>query len=504
MRNLSKSKLLAFRRCPKRLWLEVHQPELKEDSADTQARFQIGHQVGDIARRIYDPEGKGALIDVQTEGFAGAFARTTKLMSDSRRPVFEAGFQANGALAFADVMLPELDSGQPVWRMVEVKSSASVKDYHHDDIAVQAFIVQSAGVNLKSVALAHVDNSWIYPGNEDYRGLLVENDLTAEAFARTEEVKGWINEAQSIVAKPTAPEIAIGNQCDSPYECGFCDYCYRGIPQPKQAEYPIQWLPKLHYTKREQLDEQGVDDMRNVPDDMLSEIQALVKKHTLANTVFFDATGAASDLAPYGFPACFLDFETIQFVVPIWKGTRPFQIIAFQFSLHTLTEDGRLEHRAFLDLSGNDPSESLAKAMIAACGKHGPVYVYNAGFEGTRISQLAERFPALANPLLDINARLVDLCPIARSRYYHPRQHGSWSLKAVLPAVVPELSYDNLDGVQDGGMAMEAYGEAIHPDTSAERKNEIEHQLLTYCQLDTLATVRLWQFFSGRKGSPQQ
>ena len=454
MRNLSKSKLLAFRRCPKRLWLEVHQPELKEDSADTQARFQIGHQVGDIARRIYDPEGKGALIDVQTEGFAGAFARTTKLMSDSRRPVFEAGFQANGALAFADVMLPELDSGQPVWRMVEVKSSASVKDYHHDDIAVQAFIVQSAGVNLKSVALAHVDNSWIYPGNEDYRGLLVENDLTAEAFARTEEVKGWINEAQSIVAKPTAPEIAIGNQCDSPYECGFCDYCYRGIPQPKQAEYPIQWLPKLHYTKREQLDEQGVDDMRNVPDDMLSEIQALVKKHTLANTVFFDATGAASDLAPYGFPACFLDFETIQFVVPIWKGTRPFQIIAFQFSLHTLTEDGRLEHRAFLDLSGNDPSESLAKAMIAACGKHGPVYVYNAGFEGTRISQLAERFPALANPLLDINARLVDLCPIARSRYYHPRQHGSWSLKAVLPAVVPELSYDNLDGVQDGGMAI--------------------------------------------------
>ena len=504
MRNLSKSKLLAFRRCPKRLWLEVHQPELKEDSADTQARFQIGHQVGDIARRIYDPEGKGALIDVQTEGFAGAFARTTKLMSDSRRPVFEAGFQANGALAFADVMLPELDSGQPVWRMVEVKSSASVKDYHHDDIAVQAFIVQSAGVNLKSVALAHVDNSWIYPGNEDYRGLLVENDLTAEAFARTEEVKGWINEAQSIVAKPTAPEIAIGNQCDSPYECGFCDYCYRGIPQPKQAEYPIQWLPKLHYTKREQLDEQGVDDMRNVPDDMLSEIQALVKKHTLANTVFFDAAGAAADLAPYGFPACFLDFETIQFVVPIWKGTRPFQIIAFQFSLHTLTEDGRLEHRAFLDLSGNDPSESLAKAMIAACGKHGPVYVYNAGFEGTRISQLAERFPALANPLLDINARLVDLCPIARSRYYHPRQHGSWSLKAVLPAVVPELSYDNLDGVQDGGMAMEAYGEAIHPDTSAERKNEIEHQLLTYCQLDTLATVRLWQFFSGRKGSPQQ
>ena len=124
MRRLSKSKLIAYRQCPKRLWLEVHQPELKEDSAETQARFQMGHQVGEIARRIYDPEGKGALIDAQTEGFAQAFARTARLLANSHNPIFEAGLQANGALAFADVMLPVLEKGQPAWRMVEVKSSA--------------------------------------------------------------------------------------------------------------------------------------------------------------------------------------------------------------------------------------------------------------------------------------------------------------------------------------------------------------------------------------------
>ena len=248
--------------------------------------------------------------------------------------------------------------------------------------------------------------------------------------------------------------------------------------------------------EREQL-EDGVDDMLGVPDDMLSEKQALVKDCTLANKVYFDAAGAAADLAPYGFPAYFLDFETIQFVVPIWKGTRPYQHIAFQFSLHTLAEDGQLAHTAFLDLSGNDPSERLARAMITACGDHGPVYVYKVAFEGTRIRHLAERFPDLATPLLDINERLVDLFPIAYNRYYNPSQQGSWSLKAVLPAVVPELSYDDLNGVQDGGMAIKAYGEAVAPDTSAARKKEIEKQLLTYCQLDTFATVRLWQFFSG-------
>ena len=496
MRFLSKSKLLAYRQCPKRLWLEVHRPELREDSAGTQARFQAGYQVGDIARRIYDPEGRGAVIDVEAEGFDGAFARTAELLISSRQPVFEAGFEAGGALAFADVMLPEFDNGQLVWRMVEVKSSASVKDYHRDDIAVQAFVAQSAGVKLKSVALAHIDSSWTYPGDEDYRGLLKENDLTAETFARTDEVKGWIAEAHRIVEQPAEPEVAVGAHCHKPFACGFCNYCNRGVVEP---EYPLRLLPHLSSSKRATLAEQGVDDLRDVLDDLLTEKQRMVKKHTLAGTVFFDATGAASDLAPHGFPAYFLDFESIQFAVPIWKGTRPYQQITFQFSLHTLTESGQLSHTSFLDLSGNDPSEQFAKALLAACGEKGPVFVYCAAFEKTRIRELAERFPDLARPLLNINARIVDLLPIARRRYYHHSQQGNWSIKAVLPAAVPELSYDKLDGVQDGGMAMDAFCEALQPGTSEERKSEIERQLLAYCRLDTLAMVRLWEFFRGRK-----
>ena len=159
---------------------------------------------------------------------------------------------------------------------------------------------------------------------------------------------------------------------------------------------------------------------------------------------------------------------------------------------------------AFLDLSGQDPSESLARALIASCGKSGPVFVYSAAFETTRIRELANRIPKLAKRLLAINERVVDLLPIARSRYYHPDQQGSWSIKAVLPAAVPELSYDALEGVQDGGTAMEAFTEAIHPDTGAERKSEIESQLLAYCRLDTFAMVRLWQFFSGRNEAALQ
>ena len=463
MRTYSKSKLLALRQCPKRLWLEIHRPDLREDSAETEASFQVGFQVGDIARRLYDPEGLGALIDVAGEGFDGAFNRSAELLH-STQPIFEAGFSAGGAMAFADVMLPKLQDGKQVWRMVEVKSATSVKDYHRDDVAVQAFIAQTAGVPLQSIALAHIDNTWVYPGDGDYRGLLKENDLTGEAFSRTEEVKAWIAQAQSVDAMPLEPEIETGAHCEKPYDCSFYNYCSRNEPK---AEFPVYWLPSVRAAKVTELADQGVIDLRKVPDDLLNAKQQRVKAHTLAGTVFFDAAGAAADLAVHSLSGYFLDFETIQFAVPIWKGTRPYQQNTFQFSLHTLSTSGQLDHTEFLDISGNDPSEPFAHALIAACGVSGPVYVYNAGFETSRMSELAARYPHLSAALLAINARVVDLLPVARERYYHPSQQGSWSIKKVLPAVVPELRYDALDGVQDGSMAMDAFLEAIHSDTAS-------------------------------------
>lgn len=249
-----------------------------------------------------------------------------------------------------------------------------------------------------------------------------------------------------------------------------------------------------------ELAELGIDNLHDVPDELLNARQRLVKTHTLENRTYFDAEGAAADLAAYRLPAYFLDFETIQFPVPIWAGTRPYQQIPFQFSLHVVTADGLLEHAEFLDISGGDPSSPFADELIRLCGKNDhPVFVYNATFERSRINELAKRFPEKASHLLAITERIVDLLPVAREHYYHPSQQGSWSIKAVLPAVVPELKYQDLEGVQDGGMAMEAFLEALHPHTSTDAKKRIRKQLLAYCQLDTYAMVRLWQVFSGHQ-----
>lgn len=493
MPNLSKSKILACRQCPKRLWLELHRPELRDDSGSEMA-FAIGNRVGEVARLVFDPQGKGTFIDVAALGHTDALARSAELLTTGNGPLFEAGLTVPGALAYADVMLPDWSDGSLRWRMIEVKASTSVKDYHRDDIAVQSFIASEAGVPLSSIEIAHVNNDFTYFCNGDYEGLFTTADLAEETIDRHEEVRQWFAQAHDIAKQPDEPAIETGDHCYQPFTCGFIEHCHGDKIQP---EYPLGSLPRLRHTQRVAIEETGVDDLREVPDEMISAIQQRVKECSVTGEPYFDAEGTAAELSPYGWPARFLDFEAISFAVPVWEGTRPYQQLPFQFSLHIAHRHGQLDHHGFLDLSGRDPSRDCAVELITHCGDEGPIFAYSTGFESRVIRELAERFPEYADLLNAIRARLVDLLPIARRHYYHPSQHGSWSLKAVLPALCPDLAYSDLEGVQDGMMAQHAYAEAIDRTTIAERKAQLARQLHEYCQLDTLALVRMFSVFRG-------
>lgn len=493
MRYLSKSKLIANRQCPKRLWLELHRPERRDDSGSETA-FRIGNEVGDAARKVYDPEGSGTLIDIEELGYNGAFRTSAALFQKGEGPIFEAGFHADGALAFADVMLPSQSYGALGWRMLEVKSNTAVADYHRDDLAIQAHLASRMGVPLVSAGIAHIDNTFVYGGDGDYRGLFCEVDLTVETEHRSHEVEEWIREAQEVATLADEPEIPMGPQCSDPFHCPFTAYCSRDQPSP---DYPLSSLPHLRSGRREAIELLGFIDLREVPELLLTDTQAWVRAVTISGETWFDAAGAEAALAPHGFPAWFLDFETVAMPVPIWKGTRPYQQIPFQFSLHRIYEDGTLSHDAFLKLDRNDPSEQLARELVGKSGTLGPVYAYHASFERRVIHELAARFPVMSDSLLALADRLIDLKPVAKEHFYHPSQHGSWSLKAVLPAACPDLSYDTLNGVADGIMAGDAYREAIALETTAERKTAIEQELLAYCHLDTFAMVRLWKLFRG-------
>lgn len=486
---------MAYRQCPKRLWLEVHKPELRDDSG-SQAAFTRGHDVGRVSQHIFDPEGVGRNVDPNVIGWDASADQTKAVLQAGQGPVFEGLMQVPGAMALADVLRPDPNFSVLHWQMIEVKASTKIKDYHRDDVAIQTYIADKSGVPLSKSLLAHIDTSFVYQGEGDYTGLLHLEDLTNEARARGEEVQAWIEEAQAVAALEGEPEVATGAQCKQPFACAFCGYCQGDDAAEKD---PLAVLPHLHWKKREQFQLSGISTLEEVPSNQLTEIQQRVQSVHLSGQPYCDRASAAKLFSQDSLPAYFLDFETVSFAVPIWKDTRPYQAIPFQYSLHKLDADGELGHEAFLNLGGEDPRRAMAEQLIQDCGSAGAVYVYNASVEAGIIEKLEEQFLDLAQPLKAIRQRIVDLLPIVKRCYYHLDQNGSWSLKAIIEPMTG-MSYSELEGVQVGTEAGAAYIECLDSTTSHERREQLHQQMLDYCELDTLATVRIWGFLNQDSG----
>lgn len=476
--RLSKSKLLAFRQCPKRLWLEVNRPDLRVDDESAKQRFMAGNRIGELARTQY---ADGVLIAPDNH-LASALRETAERLRDiPRKVLFEATFQSEGLLVRADMLIPARNG----WHMVEVKSSAGVKAYHLEDAAIQRWVMRNVGIAISNTSLQLVDTAWTYPGGGNYSGLLKSEPVDKQIGLLQTEVPKWLNGAKN-VAGGSEPKCSMGKHCNDPFACGFQDYCETLAPL---VQYPISWLPRLG-AKAETFAAAGIDDMRKVPASELTKDQRRVLDATLQNELFFDAL-TENEIEEVSGIRCYLDFETIAFAAPIWAGTRPYQQIPFQWSCHIEQVDGSLSHEMFLDMTGDDPSRRCAESLVKALGKKGPIIAYSAGFEKGAIKALAERFDDLAPALMKLVARVVDLLPLVRTHYYHPDMCGSSSLKRVLPTIAPELDYAMLTDVADGGAAQGAYLEAIHADTLPARKFVLENALRTYCHRDTEAMIRI-------------
>lgn len=486
--GLSKSRILAGLQCRRRLWLQSHRPDLAVISEETERAFEVGHAVGEAARGLYP---QGVLIDMQA-GIGPALAETRRrLATPGDTVLFEATFQREGVLVRADLLFKEGDG----LRLVEVKASTSLHHHHVADAAVQAWVVAASGLPLRSVALAHIDNGFVLREDGRLEGLFRTVELDSEVAALLTKVPGWVRQLRGVLAGDL-PAVEVGDQCFSPYACEFFGYCGRC-----EAEYPVMALPQARRLALDLLRE-GVTDLRAVPLERLaSERQRRVWRATRRGEAELDpAVGRLVGALPY--PRFYLDLETIGAAVPLWPGTRPYQQLPFQFSCHVQREpgsDARLEHVEFLDVSGSPPMQPFAESLLQAAGDAGPVIVYGS-FEGRILGELALMLPELAGGLRAVAARLVDLLALVRDHYYHPAMMGSWSLKAVLPTVAPELDYGGLDEVRDGPGAQRAYAElagfarADGTEPGEERRDQLRRALLAYCERDTLALVRLSRF----------
>ena len=478
---LSKSRFLAGLQCPLRLWYSCYEPKLaSEPTPGQQALFDSGHQVGTLARDRYPG---GILIDEDHRHQKDALRSTRAALKSSSTPViYEGAFTFNGVLIRADI----LESvGNGAWNLIEVKSGTSVKDSNVYDVAIQYHVLSGLGFEITQAGILNLNKKYVYDGWElDLARLFTLTDLKEHVVEMQGEIADCIAELRSVLGKKILPPIDPSRHCRNPYDCEFYDYCRKSMPD--------HWIAELSGIRQDQLEKlakRGIFDIRDIPASFpLSALQARMRECVINNAEYVGSE-LNTDLKEYEYPIHFLDFETIAPAIPRYANTSPYESLLFQWSDHILSQKGSLAHKEYLCCEDKDPREEAARALLEALGDRGNICTYG-NYEKQAISDLADHLPHYRDGLQALLPRCRDLLARIRRGYYHPQFHGSFSLKDVLPVLVPSMSYENLP-IQEGSMAGLEYLRMIDPETPLDEKEKIRSALLEYCGQDTLAMVRI-------------
>ena len=484
--NLSKSKYVRGLQCPKMLWMDKYMPEQAHENPNLEAIFATGNIVGDLAMQYF---GEYDLVDFDL-GIDSMLRQTQKFINNGSRNIAEASFYVDNLFCSVDI----LHKNPYGWDIVEVKSSTAVHDVYLDDMAFQLYVLTKAGLNITGVYNMHLNSNYVRYGDLDLHQLFVFEDCTEICMFKQSDVEQNIAGIcrYMAMADDFEPEKDIDICCESPYECAYKGYCSRHLP--KQSVFNIS---RLSTNKKYELYHNGIVSFEDVfmKAPKLSDKQWMQVDAEYKNLPpHIDKLGIKSCLEQYTYPIYYLDFETYQQPVPMFDDSRPYQQIPFQYSLHIQYEKGgELEHREFLGDPTKDPRRALCEQMCHDIPKDACVLVYNESFEKTRIREMAADLPDLAEDLMRIHDSIKDLMlPFQKKYFYSKELEGRYTIKIVLPTLCPndpELDYHNLDGIHNGGEAMNAYPDLVNH--TPEEQAIIRKNLLAYCKLDTIAMVKV-------------
>ncbi len=460
--------------------------------AAAQARMDAGTAVGILAQKLF-PGGRE--IEFDFENFARMLGLTRQYIDDGVQTIYEASISRDGVFVACDI----LHHGERGWELYEVKSSTGVKEYHRNDIAIQWYVLQKAGLQPVKAALVHINTGYVRKGELDISQLFTIEDVTEDTVFRQTGIPANL-QAMKNMLKQDEPAIEIGLHCNNPYDCDFKAYCWQDVP--KHSVFTLYGL-KGH--KKFELYHKGIRTLDDLPDDMpLNAVQQLQKEAHLSGAPVVNKAVIEAFLGSISEPVCYLDFETFQNAVPRFDGQSPYEQIPFQYSLY-IEQDGKLEHLEYLADEKIDPRREIAERLVQDLGGQGTVVAFNMGFEKGVIRKLAGLFPDLSGHLLAINERFVDLVvPFRQGGYYAEKMNGSFSIKAILPALFPDdaqLSYKSLH-IQDGNTASEIFA-SLYQDTDPDVVEQVRQGLLAYCKLDTLAMVKIVHFLGNIPESDQ-
>ena len=481
---LSKSLYIRGLQCEKSLWLKKKRPEVLQAPDDgAQAVFDTGTSVGELACELFSG---GERIEY-TGDFSSQMAKTKEFIEHGTKVIYEATFCFDGILVMVDI-LRICEDGLII---NEVKSSTSVKEVYIDDVSIQCYVISSLGYKVSAVNIIHIDNSYVRGEKLELDKFFHTEDVTEQVKQKQADIPQILSKFDEILSKDTEPEVDIGPHCSNPYLCDAWEYCWReqrGIP-----EYSIFDISGLRNKKKFELYKSGVVKFEDIKElDKFNASQQIQIRSELSGEQIIDKEAIKEFLETLSYPLYHLDFETFQQAVPEFIGLSPYEQIPFQFSIHKDDGKGNLEHFEFLAEPGADPRYELALNLIKFIPQDACVLAYNMSFEKRVIRRLAANYPQISNELMAIHDNIKDLmAPFVSKSYYHPKMRGSYSIKYVLPALVPEfeLAYKDLNLIHHGGEAMQAYEAMAY--MPVKERDAYKKALLAYCKLDTLAMVKV-------------
>ncbi|EIF51364.1 DUF2779 domain-containing protein [Sulfurovum sp. AR] len=483
--NLSKSLYTRGLQCSKSLWLKKYKADvLTPPDASAKAIFETGDKVGALACQLF-PEGKEVPFEGTT--FDEKIALTKKWMDEGVQNIYEATFKYDDILVMVDVLHINEDGSVEI---NEVKSSTEVKEVYLHDASIQYYVLNGLGYDVKKTNIVHINNKYVRDEELEIDKLFSIVDVSDEVLDLQADIPTYLQYFRKQLGnKDVEPDIGIGKHCTDPYDCDAIEYCWNHIP-----EYSIFNISRLKSDKKFQMYHDGIIEFEHITDiSSFSTSQQVQIKSEQTNSSIINKDAIQEFIDGLTYPIYHLDFETFQQAIPEWKGISPFMKIPFQYSLHAEHKDKPLEHYEFLAEEGIDPRYELAKRLVEDIPTDVTVLAYNMGFEKGVIRELAAMFDEFAPELLAIHDNIQDLMmPFQKKDCYVPSMRGSYSIKYVLPALVPEMAqaYKELDSVQNGGDAMQTYAKLAHMEDK-EEVARLREALLRYCELDTLAMVKV-------------
>jgi predicted RecB family nuclease len=440
-----------------------------------------GNEVGILARQLYP--GGTEVSPENPENFFAAAAKTREFIDRGADVLYEAAFLHEKTFCVTDILVRDGDA----WRACEVKSAAGISPEHIMDAAMQYHVITEAGVVLKGMSLIHINRRYQRHGEVTVPSLFSERSVWEQVLGKQETVQRVLREQREVLERRTVPEAGIGVHCIAPVSCDFRGYCWGEIPEG--TVFDVVHMPK---SRMVELYRSGIESMGDIPEGAgLNAAQRLQVECFRSGKSFVDRGKLGAFLDTLDYPLYFLDFESATPAVPPFDGLRPYQHVPFQYSLHYLPEKGtEPEHMEFLGTGEDDFRREFIATLLAHTEKAGHILVYDRSFEEGRLRDLGQVFPEYGGAIKERLGRMRDLMEPFRNRYYYsPAMKGRYSIKSVLPALVPELSYRSLT-IRDGYAAMNAYEQLRHEHNAGTRE-EIIRNLKEYCRMDTLAMVKI-------------